>query len=301
MEALEALSRLAPAPRTPVPPAADPTRPPVPRQAPEPASIPPKPAADAPPAASEPQYRCLFDGYILHPASGWRCSECGRAYQADELARWFSGAARQRYDTAIWLAWAALLLHLWILPETLGVYGSGFAYVVALPGLALGLCWTHYRTARGHFDSRGGRFALAGLALSSILLFASLRNFWRVGETYPAEALATLDALCALLLLLALTYDGDKSDLHGAAASRWLAGSLLVSAPLAVGIAASLFSGSPIGAIFQPQGIPPSPFSAGASLFARGTPLLFAWAVWGLVVWRLTAFRRRIFGRWKSG
>ncbi len=247
---------------------------------------PPEPLIPAIPAArggpqslpETPIYRCLGCGYPL-AGEDLRCAECGRSYDADTLAAWFSGDERARFDHVLWLATASLFLRLLLIPQLM--------WVAKLGGAAVAM-WACYVAMRNKPEGPGRFYGLAGITAGGLM---TLSFAWSANPL----PYYTLDMLAGCVLLLAMLHDASGDGVAGHSASRALAPVLLFLTPLFAlacyladwATGAALAGRSALFDAFPP--------------FTTGAPYLAAAGIW-IFVWRsLTGIRKLLFGERDDG
>lgn len=259
------------------------------------------------PANSDPpQYHCLSCGYGLSSHSAFRCSECGRQYDAGLLSAWFEGTEETRFNYLIWLVTAALILKAWSFlaitilsfsSATFSIQSTCFDVLVLLGGAACGIAACAW-AGRDRMDTLSGYYAIAGMIAGGVTGVGALFGGLKDTSTFirPAVLFAS-DALCGSLFLLALL-----QPLHGI--ELWRARSLRVIAlPLAIGLppAAMLLYASE-------RAIKEAIQSAGGTIPAamqvvNSTSLMacVSFAVWIVARHWLVGFRRMVFSRADEG
>ncbi len=300
-------------PTTPAAPSSEePLFPEMPAQrsyAPTPAPLRPPPVPSrgterrsAPPPTDTPQYHCLSCGYGLSSHNAFRCSECGRQYDAGLLSAWFEGTEETRCNYLIWLVTAALILKAWsFLAITIlsfsstafSIQSTCFDVLVLLGGAACGIAACAW-AGRDRMDTLAGYYAIAGMLAGGVTGVGALFGGLKDTSTFirPAVLFAS-DALCGALFLLALL-----QPLHGI--ELWRARSLRVIAlPLAIGLppaAMLLYAGEKAikEAIQSAGGTVPA-----ALQIVNSTSVMAcaSFAVWIVARHWLVGFRRMVFSR----
>lgn len=232
-------------------------------------------------APAEP--RCLFCGYRLQPETGFRCSECGRRYDGETLARWFDGEEADRFERALWLVRACLFIRLWTLLPL-----SGFYPIVKFAGglAAAGACLL---AGRGRFDTIGGYYAVAGFIVSCLCALLC----WTDMNTSPL-GFFTLDIVSAALFMGALARDADGLETWGRRHGKTPMLLMLIGAPLLAttcGYMVNFAGGQILG------GLSWLTLALAFGWIIPYAATLFAW----IFVWRwLAVFQKTLFGKQKD-
>lgn len=240
----------------------------------------PSPRRVRPPAEGEPAYRCLNCGYPIAEDGELRCTECGRTYDQDVLETWFSGEEQARFEHVIWLVVAILFVKLILLQQLLKVARVAGAGAIA---------WSSHVASRGKPAGPGRFYAIAGMVVAGLMLFAS---FWDDALPYY-----TLDMIGGCVLLLSMLNDATGERIGGVTLGRRLAPAILFAAPV-FGLGCYVFQstvGTQLAAATGTIG-GPGPYSPFDRLFDFVIPFFAAAAVW-VFVWRaLAGMRKLLFG-----
>lgn len=236
------------------------------------------------------EYRCLSCGYPLMIAESTRCSECGASFSKETLARWFSGAERDRLDAVLWLVRLGWLLKLLLIPVVIGFYWPPYSSVIWLGNLSA-VAWMLGIAARGRWREPGARYSIVGLHLIAILLLVEIQltgaDTSQITYQFPS-AYAALEAAGGLLLVMSLHCRETGIRLAG---SAWvLRGCMisLVTIPIAAFVISRFVNWGFFGVAF-----------AGATVLgispASGISYLLNLAIWAFIWHRVYRLRKTLF------
>lgn len=255
----------------------------------------PRPAAQPTDQNAKPTYHCLECGYALLAQSGYRCSECGKAYDPGFLAAWFEGTEEERFTHLTFLVNFALVAKAWafvvvaMLPFGAQPTCVNLLIIVAGAVISIVACVV---AGRDRMDSIAGYYSIAGSAAGGILavgvLFGGLST--RSTVTWPAMVFA-MDALCAAMMLMTLLYPVQGVEF-------WRARSLRkVVLPVAIILPPAVFVLYTLESQFR-ESIVASGGTIPAILLVANTTTLAAAAsavMWLIARQWLVSFRRMVF------